>query len=52
VEKIGGTREGLLRKHGLHADGSYRNTCVFSIIDDEWPVKKQLLQELIQDSSK
>lgn len=52
VEKIGGTREGLLRKHGLHADGSYRNTCVFSIIDDEWPVKKQLLQELIQNSSK
>lgn len=45
VKKIGGIKEGVLRKHGLHADGTLRDTFVFSIIDDEWPKrKKQLLQ--------
>jgi RimJ/RimL family protein N-acetyltransferase len=47
VEKIGAVREGLLRKHGLHADGTFRHTCVFSIIDDEWPQTKQKLEQLI-----
>ncbi len=47
VEKIGGIREGLLRKHGLHADGTVRDTCVFSIIDDEWPEKKVRLKQMI-----
>jgi RimJ/RimL family protein N-acetyltransferase len=47
VEKIGGVREALLRKHGLHADGTIRHTCVFSIIDEEWPEKKQNLLNLI-----
>jgi len=47
VEKIGAVREALLRKHGLHADGTFRHTCVFSIIDDEWPQTKQKLEQLI-----
>ena len=46
VEKIGGTKEGVLRKAALRNDGSWRHTVVFSIIDDEWPEKKQKLQEL------
>lgn len=49
VEKIGGVKEALLRKHGLHADGTMRHTVVFSIIDDEWPQKKQDLLTLIQE---
>jgi RimJ/RimL family protein N-acetyltransferase len=48
VEKIGGTKEAVLRKHGLHADGTIRDTVVFSIIDDEWPRKKAALLELIR----
>ena len=47
VEKIGGTREGVLRKHSLRPDGQWKNTVVFSIIDDEWPEKKTALQKLI-----
>jgi RimJ/RimL family protein N-acetyltransferase len=50
VEKIGGIKEAVLRKHGLHADGTVRNTIVFSIIDDEWPRKKQALLQLIESS--
>jgi RimJ/RimL family protein N-acetyltransferase len=48
VEKIGGIREAVLRKHGLHADGTIRDTVVFSIIDDEWPQTKTLLLDLIE----
>ena len=47
VEKIGGVREGELRKATIRNDGTWRNTVIFSIIDDEWPEKKQKLQELI-----
>lgn len=48
VEKIGGMKEAVLRKHGLHADGTVRDTVVFSIIDDEWPDTKRKLLHLIQ----
>ena len=47
VAKIGGMKEAVLRKHGLHADGTVRDTVVFSIIDDEWPEKKAALLQLI-----
>ena len=47
VEKIGGEKEGVLRKHGYRNDGSLRDTVIFSIINDEWPVKKEKLLHLI-----
>jgi RimJ/RimL family protein N-acetyltransferase len=47
VEKIGGIREGMLRKHGLHADGTMRHTFVFSVVDDEWVEVKERLRMLI-----
>ena len=47
VQKIGGVKEGELRKYGFRNDGSVRNTVVFSIIDDEWPAKKENLRRLI-----
>jgi len=28
---------GLLRRHQVRADGSFRDTVVFSILRDEWP---------------
>lgn len=47
VEKIGGVREGLLRKHSMQPDGSIRHTAIFSIVDDEWPEKKDRLRQMI-----
>ncbi len=47
VEKIGGVKEGVLRKHAIRNDGSRRDTVVFSIIDEEWPEKKRKLLQLI-----
>jgi len=47
VEKIGGVKEGVLRKATIRNDGTWRNTVVFSIIDDEWPEKKISLRGLV-----
>jgi RimJ/RimL family protein N-acetyltransferase len=52
VEKIGGVWEGVLRKHSLQSEGSIRNTVLFSIIDEEWPEKKQQLLQLIERCEK
>jgi len=52
VEKIGGVREGVLRNHSYQPDGSIRSTVLFSILKEEWPEKKQKLQELIEASEK
>jgi RimJ/RimL family protein N-acetyltransferase len=48
MEKIGAVKEGVLRKHGYRADGSVRDTVVFSIINDEWPLKKEKLRQMVQ----
>lgn len=50
VEKIGGLKEGVLRKFAIRNDGSRRDTVVFSIIDDEWPEKKKRLQQMVEDA--
>ncbi|GAA2600832.1 hypothetical protein GCM10010435_95240 [Winogradskya consettensis] len=36
IERLGAVREGILRKHRRRADGSWRDTVVFSIVDDDW----------------
>jgi RimJ/RimL family protein N-acetyltransferase len=44
IARIGGHVEGILRKHRRAPNGDYRNTALFSIIDEEWPhVKSDLL---------
>ena len=45
VERIGGVREGVLRKHMIRRDGSWRDTVVFSMTDDEWPTAHQALEQ-------
>jgi len=49
VEKIGGIKEGILRKHGYRNDGSIKHTVVYSIVDDEWPGVKEKLFQLIAE---
>jgi N-acetyltransferase len=50
VEKIGAVKEGTLRKHAYRNDGTQTDTVVFSIINDEWPGKKEKLLHLIAES--
>lgn len=44
IQKIGGKFEGILRKERLRSNGSIRNSAMFSIIDDEWPEVKKMLE--------
>ncbi|CAI1804283.1 Putative ribosomal N-acetyltransferase YdaF [Serratia quinivorans] len=49
ITRLGAKQDGVLRNHQKNADGSYRDTVVFSIIDHEWPmVKKSLSYKLRQ----
>ena len=45
VTRIGGVREGVLRKHRIRRDGSWRDTVLFSMTDDEWPAARDTLEE-------
>jgi RimJ/RimL family protein N-acetyltransferase len=44
IEKMGATSEGVLRRHKRRADGTFRDSAVFSIIADEWPEVRDRLQ--------
>ncbi|MDR3682043.1 MAG: GNAT family protein [Flavipsychrobacter sp.] len=46
ILKIGATYEGTMRKERARPDGTYRNTVMHSIIDDEWPDRKRKLEEM------
>jgi RimJ/RimL family protein N-acetyltransferase len=47
VAKIGGVKEGVLRRFALRNDGSPADTVIFSMLDDEWPENKRRLQEMV-----
>lgn len=44
IARLGAKQDGVLRNHTKSADGLYRDTVVFSIINLEWPVVKKSLE--------
>lgn len=44
VTRLGAVREGVLRKHRIRRDGSWRDTVTFSMLDDEWPTARAALE--------
>lgn len=47
IERLGAKQDGVLRSHQRMADGSIRDTVVYSILQHEWPaVKSNLLSKL------
>ncbi|OBF29722.1 GCN5 family acetyltransferase [Mycobacterium sp. ACS4331] len=44
IERLGAKQDGILRSHQLLADGSRRDTVVYSILDIEWPAVRTNLQ--------
>tara|TARA_B100000676_G_scaffold128442_1_gene127413 strand:+ start:349 stop:945 length:597 start_codon:yes stop_codon:yes gene_type:complete len=40
IERLGAKLDGVLRNHMVMADGSFRDTCCYSIIASEWPTVK------------
>ncbi len=37
IERLGATKEGILRKHRLRRDGTWRDTVQYAMTDDDWP---------------
>lgn len=40
IERLGAKLDGVLRNHQRYANGTLRDTCVYSIIESEWPAVK------------
>lgn len=52
IARLGAKQDGVLRNHRRHADGSVRDTVIFSILDNEWPaVRSNLLRRLAEHGS-
>ncbi len=47
IERIGGVREGVLRKHQRRRDGTLRDTVMYSIVREEWPGVKARLEGML-----
>lgn len=43
IARLGAQREGTMRRQKRRADGSWRDTALFSMIDDEWPAARAAL---------
>lgn len=48
IERLGAVKEGVLRQHYIRADGTVRESAVFSIIQAEWPMVKANLEKRLQ----
>lgn len=44
IARLGAKQDGVLRNHQQSPDGTYRDTVVFSIINQEWPTVKKSLE--------
>jgi RimJ/RimL family protein N-acetyltransferase len=45
IARLGAREEGIFRKHMLYEDGRNRDNVYFSIIDDDWPLVRALLEQ-------
>jgi RimJ/RimL family protein N-acetyltransferase len=50
IARLGAHQDGVLRNHQLMADGTRRDTVVFSILDSEWPAVKVHVRHLLERS--
>jgi N-acetyltransferase len=49
IERIGAVKEGILRKDRIIEDGYNRSTVMYSILKEEWPAVKQLLNRKLSN---
>lgn len=46
-ERLGARKDGVIRHHALHRDGTVRDTVMYSLSAGEWPEVKAQLQYLL-----
>jgi N-acetyltransferase len=49
IARLGAVREGVVRRHQRRADGTFRDTVLFSILADEWPDVRAGLERRVAD---
>lgn len=47
IERIGGVKEGVLRRHRVMQDGFIRDSVYYSILDMEWPRVRARLEAML-----
>ena len=47
IERLGAKLDGVLRSHQIAANGSLRDTCVYSIVASEWPAVRAHLNHAL-----
>lgn len=45
IERLGATREGVIRNHRIRKDGTWRDSVQYSMTDEEWPKARDRLRE-------
>jgi N-acetyltransferase len=48
IERLGAQREGVLRRHMIRADGTFRDSVVYSILRSEWPEVRRRLETALE----
>jgi uncharacterized protein len=48
IERLGATREGVLRKHKRLPDGSWRDSVLYAMTDAEWPTAHSALRKRLR----
>jgi RimJ/RimL family protein N-acetyltransferase len=49
IEKLGAVREGVLRRYQIRSNGETRDTVMYSVLAEEWPVVKARLESRLAD---
>jgi len=47
IERLGAVKEGVLRKHKICPNGYVRDSVMYSVIIDEWPIVKTRLEGML-----
>jgi uncharacterized protein len=51
IERLGARREGVLRMHRQRPDGSWRDTVLYAMTNDEWPKAQLTLRESLRPAT-
>ncbi|MEK5040663.1 GNAT family N-acetyltransferase [Sporosarcina sp. FSL K6-3457] len=52
IERIGATKEGILRNHMIRPNGEVRHTVMYSVVQEEWPEVKRHIEGLMKKYGK
>jgi RimJ/RimL family protein N-acetyltransferase/nitroimidazol reductase NimA-like FMN-containing flavoprotein (pyridoxamine 5'-phosphate oxidase superfamily) len=49
IARLGASRDGMIRRHRLRPDGTWRDSVLFAMTADEWPAKAERLRQMVAE---